>query len=417
MSARDEVLLLAGSGDEQYRGYLVASAAHRCRLWLVDSEQPTWQRAYISGATTVDVFDPAALVAAVLDLSRTVTVLGILCYHEGVILAAAHAAAALGVPGMGVDAVHNCRDKARTRRLLTAAGIAQPRFALVSSPTQAAKAATSIGFPLVLKPRNLGASQGVVRIDDESDIDAAFDASRSASQHGMTPYPDLLMEEYIEGPEVSVDAAVHDGIYQPLFLARKRVGAEPYFEETGHIVSARDPLLADRRVVGVLAAAHSALGARHGITHTELKLTPRGPVLIEVNGRLGGDLIPYLGHLATGIDPGHVAVDVATGRAPRTVPSRAASAGIRFLYPPYDAILRHATLPAQGECPGLHRAALLENPGTALRLPPAGYVARYAYLIAAAGDPATCERRLDAAETRVLACWNPLPGDDLRDVV
>jgi hypothetical protein len=50
-------------------------------------------------------------------------------------------------------------------------------------------------------------------------------------------------------------------------------------------------------------------------------------------------------------------------------------------------------------------------------LPPAGYVARYAYLIATAGDPATCERRLDAAETRVLACWNPLPGDDLRDVV
>jgi hypothetical protein len=151
MSARDEVLLLAGSGDEQYRGYLVASAAHRCRLWLVDSEQPTWQRAYISGATTVDVFDPAALVAAVLDLSRTVTVLGILCYHEGVILAAAHAAAALGVPGMGVDAVHNCRDKARTRRLLTAAGIAQlPRSAFrwcsshaISAPAKAWSGSTT----------------------------------------------------------------------------------------------------------------------------------------------------------------------------------------------------------------------------------------------------------------------------------
>lgn len=404
------VVVLVGSGEERYRGYLVASAARTHPLWLLDVQEPTWQRAYVKDSQVVDIYNPDALVAAIRQLARYRPVLGVLCYHEGAVLAAAHASAALGLPGAGPGAVANCRDKGATRRLLAAASVPQPAFALVSTPDEAARAARSIGFPLVLKPRGLGASQGVIKVASVAELSAAFQISRSASQPGMPAFPDLLLEEFIDGPEISVDGALFDGVYRPLFIAHKRVGAAPYFEETGHVVVAADPLLADRAVLGTLTGAHAALGVKHGITHTELKPTSRGAVLIEVNARLGGDLIPYLGWLATGIDPAGVALALATGRPARAVATHQGCAGIRFLYPPRDAVLRSATLPQAHPGRGLLEVGLLAQIGDTVRLPPGDYAARYGYLIATGKDASSCTASLDEAEAQVRAEWDDLPS-------
>lgn len=103
-----------------------------------------------------------------------------------------------------------------------------------------------------------------------------------------------LIEEYLTGPEISIDGAVVDGRYTPLFVARKTVGMHPYFEELGHLVNAADGLMSDPQLLATLASAHRAIEFRHGVTHTEVKLTGRGPVIVEINGRLGGDMIPLL---------------------------------------------------------------------------------------------------------------------------
>jgi hypothetical protein len=137
------------------------------------------------------------------------------------------------------------------------------------------------------------------------------------------------------------------------------------------------------------------------MTHTEVRLSARGPVVIEVNARLGGDLIPYLGSLATGVEPGRVAVDVALGEAPDLAPDRALAAGIRFLYPPEDCRVRAVDTPARGACAGLVAANAMVAPGAAVRLPPRAHIGRYAYVICTAGDPATCEARLDHAAALV----------------
>jgi len=112
-----------------------------------------------------------------------------------------------------------------------------------------------------------------------------------------------------------------------------RSATRPYFEEVGHIVDAADPLLADPGLAAVLAAAHRALGFTDGITHAEFKLTGDGPVVIEVNARLGGDLIPYLGMRASGIDPGLAAAAVACGQRPQLRPDRSRSPGCASSYP------------------------------------------------------------------------------------
>src|SRR5439155_15171356 len=115
------------------------------------------------------------------------------------------------------------------------------------------------------------------------------------------------------------------------------------FEEVGHIVDPRDPLLQDRELMDLLTRAHRALGLRHAITHTEVKLD--SGAIVEVNGRLGGDLIPYLGKLATGIDPGAVAADVAVGVRPTIEPEPGETLGIRFAYPPRDCRVLQISVP------------------------------------------------------------------------
>jgi biotin carboxylase len=402
------VLLVMGSGDQRFREYLLKSAARRYPIWLFDPDPPSWQQPYITGSTVLDVFDPAAAVAAAAELSRRHPVAGVFCYHEAVIVAAAAAAAALGVPGPPGPAVTTVRDKHRTRQSLAAAGLPQPRHSLVSDLAQAQAAAAELGFPLISKPRGLGASQGVIKVADPDQLAGAIAVSQSAAQRGMRNTPQVLLEQYVTGPEISIDAAITGGACLPFVVARKQVGAEPFFEETGHSVSADDPLLTDPEILDLLAAAHAAVGFDSGITHTEIKLTPHGPVIIEINGRLGGDLIPYLGQLASGIDPARVAIDVALGDAPKLEPQREQTAAIRFLYPPADGRVRQVTMPEPGAVPGLHESRVLAGPGQELRLPPRGYVSRYGYLIARGADAGSCAAVLALAQDKASCAYDPL---------
>src|SRR5690242_17275117 len=107
----DGILLVMGSGDRQYREYLIAAAAQRHPLWLLDPDPPSWQSRYVVGSTVADVFDPETATAAALELAERIPIRGVFCYHEAVIGSAAHVTATLGLPGTSPAAVRACRDK------------------------------------------------------------------------------------------------------------------------------------------------------------------------------------------------------------------------------------------------------------------------------------------------------------------
>jgi hypothetical protein len=416
MSVTGGVLLVVGSGLKLYREYLVRSIHRRAReaglgLVLLNNLKPTWQRQYFDEIILTNVFDPEEMTANARAVAERHQVVGLMCWDEPVVLAAGELAAELGVPGLGVDGVNGCRDKNRTRAVLTAEGQHQPAFELTTSVEQARAAAARIGYPVVLKPRSMGASIGVVFAADESELDAAFGVAMGAAKVDPSRYrAGAMVEGYAAGPEISVDAAVHKGEYLPMFVARKQTSDFPYFEEVGHIVDADDPLLRDATLMDTLAHAHRALGIEDGITHTEVRLTDRGPLIIEVNGRLGGDLIPFLGKIATGIDPGEVLFDVTVGQRPDFAPTRHAVAGIRFGYPEQDCLVRAVTVPT--EAAGLVTASPMVDPGTALRLPPGGYLARHSFVVCEADDRDTCAERLDAAAAMVRVEAEPVDPPD-----
>lgn len=405
MNANPGALLVIGSGLKLYREYLVRSVARRAReaglrLVLINNLHPTWQHEYFDDITVVNVFDHALLAETARELAGRYTVEGVLCWDEPLVMPAAELAAEFGVPGLSIPGVQGCRDKHSCRVRLTAAGLPQPGFHLASDLEDARAAAARIGFPVVVKPRALGASMGVSLARDEEEFDAAYRVAHEASLVGDEPFRGgAIIEGFADGPEISIDGAVHKGEYLPMFVARKSTGMPPFFEETGHLVDSGDALLRDEELMGVLAEAHRVLGIENGITHTEVRLTGIGPVIIEVNGRLGGDLIPFLGKTATGIDPGSVLFDVATGQRPDVVPTRSGVAGIRFGYPEHDCLVHAVDVPAAA--PGLVTASPMVDPGTTLRLPPGGYIARHSFVVCQASDPETCSDRLAHAASLV----------------
>ncbi len=410
--SRPGTLLVIGSGLKVYREYLVAPIRRRALaagldLVLVNNLKPTWQRAYFDEITVANVFDTEAMNAAAREVAARRRIVGLMCWDEPLVLDAGLLAAELGVPGLSVPGVRGCRDKRRTRIELTEAGLYQPGSELTTTVEEAKAAARRIGYPVVLKPRAMGAGIGVVFAADEAELERAFRIALSASEVDPGPYrASAIVEGYAPGPEISVDGAVHKGEYLPMFTARKHSSDEPYFEEVGHLVDAADPLMQDQELMGTLARAHRALGIEDGITHSEIRLTDRGPLIIEINGRLGGDLISFLGRTATGIEPGDVLFDVATGQRPDIRPTRRAVAGIRFGYPERDCLLKTVRVPA--EAPGLVAAAPMAEPGTTLRLPPGGYLARHSFVVCEADDTRTCLDRLDTAAALVELDTEPI---------
>jgi carbamoylphosphate synthase large subunit len=411
-SAAPAALLVIGSGLKLYREYIVRSVAERAReaglrLVLINNLRPTWQHEYFDDITVVNVFDHRVLAGAARELARRYIVIGLASWDEPLVMPAAELAAEFGVPGLSIPGVHGCRDKYSCRTRLTAAGLPQPGFELTADLDQACAAAARIGYPVVVKPRALGASMGVSLASDERELAFGYRVAHEASLIGDEPYRGgAIVEGFADGPEISIDGAVHKGEYLPMFVARKTTGLPPFFEETGHVVDSADPLLREETLLNALATAHRVLGIENGITHTEVRLTPYGPVIIEVNGRLGGDLIPFLGQVATGIEPGSVLFDIATGQRPDLTHRAAGVAGIRFGYPEHDCVVRSVTVPEAAS--GLVVASRMVDPGTTLRLPPGGYIARHSFVICSAPDPQTCVRRLDDAAALVELDADPV---------
>ncbi|APS23948.1 phosphoribosylglycinamide synthetase [Streptomyces sp. Tue 6075] len=400
---------MVGGGGQLWREYVLKSVADSYDLWLFAPKAPTWESRYLRGNTIVDTLDAFESIESAVRLAESVEVAGVLCYDEIRVPVAAMMAEELKLPTANAEGVLACRDKYLGRQALAAAGVAQPVSRAVASLEEAREVAEAIGYPVVLKPRALAASVGVVRADGPEALESAY-SEAAAAYFDEIPRDRawVLVEEYLDGPEISVESVCRNGRVTPMFVARKALGFAPHFEEVGHTVSADDPLLHDPAVRRVLQEAHTALGLDTLVTHTELRLTRTGPRLVEVNARLGGDLIPYVARLATGVDYGMVAAALAAGAQPDVTPVRTASAHVQFLYPEYD--LDVTSLTVEEELPaGVHEVRLMAEPGRRLRLPPRDHVAgRYAYVVTTGASPEGCADALHAAKPLVHLAGTPV---------
>lgn len=262
---------------------------------------------------------------------------GVLTSCDYYLPAAAHLAERLGLPGPAPQAVANACSKDATRRILADAGVPGPRHAVCHDWDDTAAAAARLGYPLVVKPVDLCGGMYVRQVADVTDLATAYQELRDfpVNARGQRRSPVVLLEELLTGPEVSVETVSHNGECHVIGVTSKSVGGEPAFIETGHAFPAGLDERRERQAADTAVAALTALGLDQVVAHTEVKLTPDGPRVVEVNPRPAGNRITELVRHVTGIDLPAAAVDVCLGRRPdltrRTTGAR--SAAIGFLLP------------------------------------------------------------------------------------
>ncbi|MFI8192206.1 ATP-grasp domain-containing protein [Streptomyces sp. NPDC085946] len=255
----------------------------------------------------VDELDEEAVLAAVRDhLAHGGRIDAVATFHEGALHVAARIAAELGLPGNSPEAVRAMRDKFLTGQRLAEAGVPTPGTHVATDFAEAQAAAAELGFPLVLKPQASASSQGVTKVENETELKAAFDNitglyEPDAFRDGAYSVPNVahiyaypqargvLIQEYVSGEEFAVDMVYGGGEYRLLAIHDKPYPfAEPHFIEGAYATPSALPESEQTLLVDTAVAALKALGATVGGAHVELRLTGEGPKVIEVNGRLGG---------------------------------------------------------------------------------------------------------------------------------
>lgn len=355
-----------------------------------------------TGAEVVecDTNDRSALAAAVAGQAALPGGLaGITTTSEFYLVPTAELAAAAGLVGNPPAAMATCRDKSRTRLALAAAGVGQPAFAAVRDPAEVPSAVAAVGLPCVVKPADDSGSNDVLRCDtvEQACAQAAAVLAVTANVRGQPTAGVALVEAYLPGPEVSVEVLTLDGVSRVVGVTGKEVTAGPHFVETGHLFPADLPAADAAAAADTAARALAAAGVRVGACHVEVKLTPAGPAVVEINARLAGGMIPELVQLATGVDLLGQQLRAYAGLPVSLDPVRADRAGIRFLLAPAAGRLAAVTGVDQARAvPGVDRVTLTAEPGRAVR-PARNAYDRLGHVIAVGPDPARVRAALAAA--------------------
>jgi biotin carboxylase len=266
---------------------------------------------------------------------------------------AARVADRLGLPHpISPDAATAATSKPRQRELLEEAGVPQPLWMLGHSPDEA-----TIPPPCVVKPPDRQGQRGLSVVLDRQELADAAERANAESRTGG-----WLVEELIDGPEITVNGFSVDGRFHTLTVTDRLVAEPPAFGVAlAHAwPSEQDP--------GAIAAdAARALGIENGPTYTQIRFGAGGPKVIEVAARLGGGHDAELCHAAIGVDLNGAAIAAAFGDpvdedalSPRP---RAGGACVRFLVAPRGVLDAVDGIAEATAAPGVLDVRMYRQPG------------------------------------------------------
>ncbi len=192
-------------------------------------------------------------------------------------------------------------------------------------------AVEALGGYCIVKPSDNAGSRGVVLLEGEGGtqqgLKRVYEYSKANSRNGI-----VMVEEFMEGPEVSVESMTIDGDTTIITITDKYITPPPYFVEIAHCEPSRLGREIQERIREVALQAVKAIRLQNGPSHTEIKVTKQGPKVVEIAARLGGDFITSkLVPLSTGVDLVGASVRLAAGEKPDLEKRWEKGAAIHFI--------------------------------------------------------------------------------------
>ncbi len=313
-------------------------------------------------------------------------------------------AEALGLPCVPLAAARSATDKVLMRQRLRAAGVPGPRFASWDGKGDPGASARGVPFPAVVKPVDSMGARAVRRVDDGPELAAACREAVAASRSGRA-----IVEECMDGPELSLDAVVHRGRITICGVADRIIRFPPRFVEMGHTMPTALPESDRRRVEAVFEAGIRALGIDNGAAKGDIKLTPRGPMVGEIAARLsGGYMSGWTWPLASGREVTEAALRIACGAEPGSCePNRSWTAAERAFISLPGVVRGIEGLAEAWAVAGVQEVFVLAHEGAAVVFP-ANNVQKCGNVIAAHPDSAAAVLAAERAAAAILVRLEPL---------
>ncbi|MCH1982944.1 ATP-grasp domain-containing protein [Ruminococcus sp. OA3] len=310
--------------------------------------------------------------------------------------AVAEACRELHIPGISPEAALNATDKEKMMEAFKRAGVSSPWFYAFAPDDTDAFILGKIQYPCVVKPADNSGSRGVSLAENGQDALGAIAYARSHSRNGR-----IIVEEYMTGPEVSVEVMMLSGEANVLAVTDKLTTGAPHFIEMGHSEQSRLGAEITEKIKRLAKQAMLAVGAAEGPGHVEIIVTSKGAKVVELGARLGGDFITTdLVPLATGVDFLKAVIQVACGERPDMTPKFHRGSAIRFI-PAGEGIIRGIEgMDEAAKIPGIMKVECLRTIGD--RIPPlTSSLDRAGYVIAQADNPEQAETLCDQAVKKI----------------
>ena len=232
-----------------------------------------------------------------------------------------------GLHAISPDVAVRATDKIEMIRCFETYKIPHPWFEVITSEKELDTLLVKHLPPFIMKPNDASGSRGVILVDDIQEVRGAFLYSKSISKSGF-----VLIEEYMQGPEVSVEVMTIKGQTTVLAVTDKLTTGAPFFVEMGH---SQPSVLSNEiieKVKDIAIKAVQAIGIDNSPSHVEIIVTEDGPKLVEIGARLGGDCITtYLIPLSIGVDMVTACILLALGQEPDILPKYQKGAAIRYV--------------------------------------------------------------------------------------
>jgi biotin carboxylase len=245
-----------------------------------------------------------------------------------------------GLDGVSFEVARRFRDKLTTRRLLATSGAVRIGAAVVTDRDSLEAFGARYGYPFIVKPLDLAGGFGVFRVDGSAEVDLAWQRVLATRRSGVDRGPaelftvgEFLMEEYVSGPEYSVESFSFAGRHVVVAVTEKLTD-DAHFAELGHALPARIDPVVEAAIESTVHGLLDAIGYTDGPSHTEVRVGTNGPVVIESHCRIGGDRIAALVESAYGIDLNGYAVGWPFGLVDELAerPRPLGGACVRFLH-------------------------------------------------------------------------------------
>jgi len=284
------------------------------------------------GVQYADMFFPVSTIdeKGVLEAARSFSADGIITLCTDMPMRAlAFTCEALNLPGLDYQSSICSTDKYKMIKAFEKANVDHPQYIVLRKGDCIDKVIYHLKYPVISKPIDNSGSRGIMLIHNADELKRAVEYSSNNGRNG-----DVIIEEYMQGPEVSVELMVIDGNPNVLQITDKYTSGNPHFVEIGHSQPSRHSDKLKKQIADLACRAAIAVGIRNGAGHAEIIITKEGPKMVEIGARMGGGCITtHLVPLSTGIDMTRATIEVALGKSPDIEAKYSRGAAILFILP------------------------------------------------------------------------------------